>query len=81
MTGTVKNHGVVVQGFAPNRLLQDQTSVDVSTVLAIRVPVSVNYQINGIGPVVAMPPGITVINAGISTLAFSPATDIEIMDE
>lgn len=82
MVGVVKNGGAVVQGFAPDRLLQAQTSINVATVLAIRVPVAAPYQINDTGPIVTMPAGaVTIINTGISTLLFTPAVDIEIMDE
>lgn len=81
MAGVIKNGGSVVQGFAPNRLLQAQTSLDVSTILAIRTSVAVNYQINSIGPSVSLQPGVTVINSGISTYLFAVATDVEIMDE
>lgn len=82
MTGIVKNGMQAIQGFAPNRLLNIQTSLDVSTVLAIRVPVDAPYQINGVGATVTMLAGsVTVINSGISTYLFTPAVDVEIMDE
>tara|TARA_R110002096_G_scaffold348088_1_gene541339 strand:- start:81 stop:326 length:246 start_codon:yes stop_codon:yes gene_type:complete len=81
MVGVVKNGGAVVQGFAPNRLLSAQTSLNVATVLAIRISSSVGYQINGAGPIVVMPAGITVVNSAITTFVFSSATDVEVMDQ
>lgn len=82
MAGTVKNHGEVVQGFAPDRILATQTSLNVSTVLAIRVAVDSPYQINGIGASATLPAGsVTIINSGISTFLFTPAVTVEVMDE
>jgi hypothetical protein len=81
MAGAVENKGEVMQGFAPTRLLNAQTSLNVATVLAIRVPAAVAYQINGTGPSVSMPSGVTLINTGISTILFGVATDVEVMDE
>lgn len=78
----IKNGGEVFQGFAPNRIVTAANSLDVSTILAIRVGAAVNYQIDGVGIAAAMPVGeMTVIPAGVSSFLFSASTTVEVMDE
>jgi hypothetical protein len=82
MTGAVKNHGEVFQGFAPNRIVTAANSLDVSTVLAIRVGTIATYQIDGAGPIATLVAGsMTVIAPGINTFLFQASTIVEVMDE
>jgi len=75
-------NGGSIQGFAPNRIVSVSAgaSLDVTDVLAVRVNANAAYKINDAGTEGTMPTGVTVIRKGVTSLQFTSATVVEVMD-